>query len=475
MATPTTAPPPAPILSDPNPGVLRGLLHGFYDFLWLFVIVVASPWWAWRCLRDEGFRTMVRQRLGWTAPRLARSGRPRVLVHGVSVGEVKSAAALVRMIRERDPETDVVISTTTDTGLEVARKLYPELTVVRFPLDLGFCVGRFLARIAPSVVVLVELEIWPNFLRACNRKGLPIAVVNGRIRSESYSSYRVFRFLPQFNRISLFCVQQDEYAKRFLELSGDPGRVLVTGNLKIDGLDVGQRDPGEELVQLLGGRPDQPVLVGGSTHEPEERLLIDAWREATPEARLILVPRHPPRAPALVEGLDAAGIRVQRLTRLRAGAEEPDATRPVVVDTVGELERIYGLADLVFVGGSLIPHGGQNMLEPAAAGCPVLYGPSVENFVQEASLLEQAGASRRLADAAELPSALRECLDDAEGRERMGRAGLEAVKAQGGATELTFQALAGRCLRPGGGHPWPSRDPTVSWSGPAPERPGAES
>lgn len=473
MADTPNGSPPAPILSDPNPGVLRGLLHGFYDLLWLVAIGLSAPWWGWRCLRKPAFRRMVRQRLGWTAPRLALSDRPRVLVHGVSVGEVKSAAALVRALRARDPDTEVVISTTTDTGLEVAKKLYPDLVVVRFPLDLGVCVESFLERVAPTVVVLVELEIWPNFLRTCNRKGLPIAVVNGRIRSESYSSYRVFRFLPQFNRISLFCVQQADYARRFLELSGDPGRVLVTGNLKVDGLDVGRRDPGDELLRLLGGRSEQPVLVCGSTHEPEERLLVEAWRSATPEARLVLVPRHPPRVPAIVEELASLGVRVQLLTELRSG-EEPDPARPVVVDTVGELERIYGLADLVFVGGSLVPHGGQNMLEPAASGCPVLYGPSVENFQQEASLLEDAGASRRLRDAAELPSVLRECLDDPAARSRMGQAGLETVRAQRGATDLTLQALAERCLRPPAPASWTPPDPTVSLSSSIPGRSSSE-
>jgi 3-deoxy-D-manno-octulosonic-acid transferase len=187
------------------------------------------------------------------------------------------------------------------------------------------------------------------------------------------------------------------------------------------------------------------VIVAGSTHDPEEELVVDAWQRGAREARLVLVPRHPERAPEVARTLERRGVRAQRLTALRAG-ETPDPAQPCLADTIGELERIYGLADLVFVGGSLIPHGGQNLLEPAAQGKPVVFGPHVENFVQEARLLTEAGACRQVSDAAELARVLRELFLDADARREMGRAALRAVERQRGATALTLSALLERCL-----------------------------
>lgn len=441
---------PPPIAADPFGGPARALLHGFYDLVWLIAILVAAPWWSVRCLLDREFRSMAAARLTLGLGSAdGAGGRRRILVHGVSVGEVLGARALVARLEGCEPGYEVVISTTTSTGAAVARRAYPGRQVVRFPLDLSFLVRRFLRRIDPACVVLVELEVWPNFLRTANRAGIPVAVVNGRITDKSFASYLVFRrLLPQFGRISLFCVQDDAYAGRFRELSREPSRILITGNIKADSLAVGRRRPSEELTRLLGAAPGQALWVAGSTHEPEERWVAEAWRAVAPTTRLVLVPRHPERAPAVLEALAQLGIDAQRLTALRAGSQAPDPARPAVVDTVGDLEGVYALADLVFVGGSLVPHGGQNMLEPAAQGRPVLYGPHVHNFVQEAALLEGAGAALRLTGVEELGPALGRLLADGEGRERMAAAGMRAVRAQQGATALTFEALARACLAP---------------------------
>lgn len=438
---------PAPIVRDPNPGVARFCLHLVYDLAYVVAITLSSPWWLWRCARSTKFRGMAAERLLLCdgPPERAR-GKQRVLVHGVSVGEVKGAQALVRSLCERSDEFEVVISATTDTGMAVARKTYPDLPVVRFPLDLSFVVKRFLRRVDPACVVLVELEIWPNFLRCSNRLGIPMAVVNGRITGSSHGRYRWFKhLLPQFNRLSLLCVQDEDYARRFRELSADPARILITGNIKVDGLRTGPVEARAELVRLLGARDDQRVLVAGSTHDPEELALVDAVRARRERVRLILVPRHPERAELLVRELEARGERPQRLSLLRAG-ERPDPARIAIVDSIGELEQVYALADLVFVGGSLIPHGGQNMLEPAAQGRPVVFGPYVHNFVQEAALLERAGACVRVSGVEELAGVLARLFDDAAERERMARAGIAAVQSQKGATALTLAALEARCL-----------------------------
>jgi 3-deoxy-D-manno-octulosonic-acid transferase len=332
--------------------------------------------------------------------------------------------------------------------MAVASELYAGRRVVRFPVEPGFIVERFLRRVRPVAVVLVELEIWPNFLRAANRQGIPVAVVNGRITERSYRSYRRFKnLLPQFNRISLYGVQGEEYARRFLALGVAPERVLWTGNVKADSLGDGPVEPGAELRALLGGAPGQLVLTAGSTHADEELQVARAWREHAPELRLVLVPRHPPRAAEVVEALRAEGVSVQRLSSLRAG-EPPDPTRPALVDTIGELERVYGLSDLVFVGGTLVPHGGQNMLEPASQGRPVLHGPYVDNFLLEARLLREAGGSVGVEDAAELGELLAGLAADEPRRRSMAAAGLEVVRGQKGATARTLEALRERCLDP---------------------------
>ena len=448
---PGTSPPVTGISAlrhDPNPGLRSLVLHTVYDLMWGLVLFLGAPLLCWKALRTKAFRRHLAERATLTGlPRLARSARPRLLIHGVSMGEVKGAQSLVRLLERERPDVELVISATTDTGIAVARSLFPGHRVVRFPADLSLLVRRFFRAVAPTAVVLIELEVWPNFLRRANRLGLPIAVANGRITEASFSRYRLFkRVFPQFNRISLFCVQSETYAERFRELQVDPVRLKVTGNVKADGLDIGRKAPGAELKALVAARPGQPVLVAGSTHEPEERWIAEAWSWAARDARLVLVPRHPDRIGDVLSGLAAQGLLAQRLTRLRAGEVRPDPDLPLVVDTIGELERIYALADLVVIGGSLIPHGGQNLLEPAAQGVPVVHGPHMHNFAQEAALLAEAGACRQVEGPEGLGELLAELLRDPEQRRRIGDAGLGAVEAQRGATAKTWAALGGVCL-----------------------------
>jgi len=418
-----------------------------YDLLWVVVALLLAPWWILQCLWKRSFRRMVAERLTLGLARLGtpQAGRPRVLVHGVSVGEIMASRSLVA---ELSPTCEVVVSASTNTGMEVARRLYPKLEVIRFPLDPSPVIRRFLRRIQPEHVILMELEVWPNFLKWSNRCGAPIAIVNGRITERSLRNYlRFHRSLPQFLRVTLFAAQDEANARRFVQLLDDDRRVVVTGNIKADGLQVGPlpQDPAQAEVQhWVAAGPDQNVLVAGSTHGQEELLVFQAFQAASPGCRVILVPRHPERAPEVIEALAALGVRAQRLTRLRSGAERLDPTEPLIVDTVGEIGRFYGLATLVFVGGSLIPHGGQNMLEPAARGKPVLYGPHTDNFLQETALLEEVGAAIRVRDAADLEHQIRFLLGDPLARERMSQAGIQVALAQRGATRRSVQALESR-------------------------------
>ncbi len=429
---------------DPNAGIGRALVHSFYDLVWCTAVVVGAPWLLWRAWRSPSFRRMVGERrvYGLRNLRAPEEGRPRILIHGVSVGEIKGARPVVEAIERAYPGFEVLVTSTTDTGMQIGREIFGEARVLRFPIDPSWVVRRFLRRVKPDVVVLIELEIWPNFLRECNRAGVPVAIVNGRITEVSHGQYLFFkRVLPQFNRISLFCVQRDLYAQRFRRLGIDPLRVLRTGNIKADSLSTGRVDPGEELRRLLGPADGQAVIVCGSTHDPEESLVLEAWAKSVPTTRLILVPRHPKRAEEIQREFEALGHRTQRLSDLRTGKEQPDPRRPALVDTIGELELVYGLADLVFVGGSLVEHGGQNVFEPASQGLPVLCGPHTANFTQEVGLLSDCGALREVANGAELGAALAELLPDDAAKAKMGAAGLEAVNREKGATARTLTAL----------------------------------
>ena len=416
------------------------MLHAVYDLCWVLGFVLGLPVWVVRGILDPGFRRMAGERL---APAKASPKRgPRVLIHAVSVGEVKVAQVLVRELAYARPDLDLVISSTTNTGIDAALKTFTNGAVVRFPLDASWLVARFLDRVAPDLVVLVELEIWPSFLRAARRRGIPVAIVNGRATERSVRRWRrLGASFAGLDRLTLACVQNDEYARRFEALGVPRDRLVVTGNLKADCIRTGASDPGTELRRLLGPREGQRTLVAGSTHEPEERLVA----AAAGSARLILVPRHLERVPELVRDLESLGREPQLLSRLRAG-EAPDPSRPAIVDSMGELERVYALADVAFVGGTFTDRGGQNVLEPAAQGKPVVHGPNVWNFAQEAALLECSGASVKVADEAGLERALRDLLADPAARERMARAGIAAVELQKGAAARTVRALLERGL-----------------------------
>jgi 3-deoxy-D-manno-octulosonic-acid transferase len=432
--------PPSPVRGDPHSGARDAALHAAYDLLMIVVLLAAAPWLAWRWCSSPAFRRLAPARLALGLP--ARGARRRVLVHGVSVGEVKAAQSIIRELERTRPDLEVVVCTTTDTGDAVARRTYPHLQVVRFPLDLRPVVRRFLRVLDPACVVLVELEVWPNFLREANRRGTPLVVVNGRITERSHRRYQRARaLLPAFDRLSLLLAQDEEYARRFASLCRDGSRIRVTGNVKVDGLKTGRARPGEELERLLGAPDGRLCLVAGSTHEPEELLVARAARDSGAAPRVVLVPRHPDRAAQVARKLAEAGFAAQLLSDLRRGAApDPDALR--IVDTIGELEGIYALADLVVIGGSFVPHGGQNLLEPAAQERCVVHGPHMWNFASETRLLQRGAAALEARDEAALAAALRELAGDPARRAAMGERARRAVELQRGATERTMALLA---------------------------------
>ncbi|MCU0722284.1 MAG: 3-deoxy-D-manno-octulosonic acid transferase [Planctomycetes bacterium] len=416
------------------------------DVYYLLFFVLSFPVWGFRALTRASWREGALQRMGFVS--VPAPSKPRIWIHGVSVGEILAARGLIRALSQ-DPRFEVALSTTTRTGFEVAGRTFPGLPLFHYPLDLSGFVRRTMDRVRPSLVIMIELEVWPNFLLAAGRRGVPVAFVNGRITRRSWESYRYLGWIlrPVFGGIPLFCVQNDEYASRLLHLGAPGDRIRITGNVKYDNLPAAP-DPAEtaRLREELGLAGGDTVLLGGSVHPGEDEALVAAFRALSPSRpglRLVLVPRHPERfdqAEAVVRG---AGLPCHRRTAGRAEA----GARPVwLIDTMGELGRLYAAADVVFVGGSLVPRGGQNMMEPAALGKPVLFGPSVHNFKEDAALLLEAGAALQVPGPEALAPAVEGLLADPARARALGEAAARAVASRRGATRRTIEALESSVL-----------------------------
>lgn len=407
--------------------------------------VVCSPWAAWKLATDPRWRHRAAERLGFVPRTPARE--PVLWIHAASVGEVNLVRPLVRRLRERHPRLGLHVSTLTRAGRENAQGAFPEARVSYFPLDLSGAVRRALGRVAPRAVVLVELEVWPNFIAQCVRAGVPVGLVNGRITERSFRRYRRFRaiFGPAFRGLAAAGARDPEAAER-LHVLGVP-RVRVTGNLKYDAaLDFDPERAETEWRGLLG-LGDAPVLVAGSTHDPEERILVETYRrlQATyPRLRLVLAPRHLERVPAVQKTVEAAGFRCYKRSQLSPG--DP-ADGVLLLDTVGELARVYSVATVVFIGGTFCARGGQNMLEPAALGKPVVSGPSLSNFEDVARALVEAGGMRVLDNPIELALAIGELVRDPERARAVGARARAAVAAGRGALAATVDLVETELLK----------------------------
>lgn len=419
------------------------------DLFYLILLALLSPWLLWRALATGRYRRHLRQRCFGHLHLPNPLHQPVAWFHGVSLGEVQMLGVLINAFCHRHPDWLVVVSSTTDTGLAEARKRFPNLGVLPWPLDFSWAVANALDRIAPDVVILAESELWPNFLRAANHRNIPILVINGRISPRSQA--RLARLAPivrplLLDRVSHFAVQAQPYADRLRQLGVPAQRICVTGSIKYDGASGDRNAPRVwELRRLLGLNASNPerIWVAGSTHAPEEAIVIACYsrlKARFPDLRLILVPRHPDRFEEVARLLERSGLAFVRRSRLTAPL--PTMPEVVLLDTVGELSAAWGLADVAFTGGSLDGHrGGQSMIEPAGYGTPTLFGPHVWNFRQPAQQLVDAGAARIIANATELENALAELLADDALRQRMGHAARELVRAQQGATERTLDVI----------------------------------
>jgi 3-deoxy-D-manno-octulosonic-acid transferase len=430
-------------------------LHLLYDACYFAALVAASPFLLFKMATSDRYRAGLLERLGFGPSR--KSGRPCLWLHGVSVGEVLAATRFVEAFHAEFPDWDVVISSTTKAGVSVARDRFPGRHVIYYPLDFSFAVRSAIRRIQPSVLVLMELEIWPNLLLSMDRAGIPVVLLNGRISERSYRGYRIWqRFLSEpLGRIDLYCVQDRTYAARLRALGVPSEKLFITGTMKFDTIVTESGDGSRRrIARTLGVEGASAVVVGGSTHAPEEIVLYDAYRrlsEAIPGLRLVLAPRQPARVREVEEAIQARGGRCVRRTALPSSSVPEDAV--ILVDTIGELGAIYSVADVVFVGGSLIPHGGQNMMEPAGLGKAVVFGPSVENFRESVDLLLGEGAAIRVGDGEGLAGALRDLLTNRERAREIGRRARHVVERNQGASLRNLAILRERLQFEGAGRP----------------------
>lgn len=412
---------------------------------YLVLLVAVSPWLAWNAWQKGKYRAGFGEKFLGRVP-IRESGRPCVWLHAVSVGEVNLLAPLLQEIRCRHPDWECVISTTTHTGFALARKKYAELSVFYCPLDFTWAVRAAMRRVRPSLLVLAELELWPNLIRAAQEQGAKAAVFNGRLSAKSFRGYaRVKRFLrPVLSRIDVIAVQNKEYADRFLALGAPLERVHITGSVKYDGAQTDRRNPGtQKLAALAGLDADDVVWLAGSTQEPEEEIALSVFRGLSaqfPRLKLILVPRHPERFEEVAQFLSDSGLPWRRRSQLAARPAN-SSERILLVDAVGELGQWWGAAQIAFVGGSLGQRGGQNMIEPAAYGAAVCFGPNTRNFRDIVDQLLAAQAAVVVRDQQELEAFVRRAITDRDFASQLGARARRHVAGQLGATARTVTLL----------------------------------
>jgi 3-deoxy-D-manno-octulosonic-acid transferase len=379
-----------------------------------------------------------------------RGPQPSAWVHAVSVGEAIAAAPLVEGLRRAYPDLPIVISTVTETGARVVRERYAGMATHRyFPLDLPAPVRRVIDTINPAFFICMETELWPNMLRALAERGVPTMIANGRLSDRSYRRYRLVRGAMRavLAHVRVFAMQSGEDARRMLALGAPPERVVVTGNIKNEAPPdpAGATDIWRRLLAL---RPGQPVWIAGSTHRGEDDAVLEAHAQALaqwPALTLVIAPRHPQRVAEVQALVAARGWTAVRRSQL-PGQRPPRAV--IVLDTVGELAQLYSVADLVFVGGSMVDAGGHNMLEPVLRGKPVLFGPYTQNFRESAALLVDSGAAAVVRDGPTLAAELCRLLADPALGVARGAAGYAAVASRHGAVRETLE-LVSRFLHPG--------------------------
>lgn len=419
--------------------------------LYLALLVFALPWIVWSAIRHGKHREGFAAKLLGRVPRRSSSGHC-VWLHAVSVGEVNLLVTVIAELSRQQPGWEIVISTTTKTGFDLAKKKFADRTVFYCPLDFSWATAAAMRRVRPNLLVLAELELWPNLVAAAKRHGAAVAIINGRLSDKSFRGYRRARRLVchVLRQVDLIAAQNTETAERFLQLGARPQQVIATGSLKFDGASTERWNPRTvELRRLAGIQEHDIVLLAGSTQDPEEQYALDIFKRlwpSHPKLRLIIVPRHPQRFEEVAALLDRSGVSWKRRSQL--GVNSPhcsDSTSrwsALLVDTIGELSAWWGAAQIGFVGGTFGSRGGQNMVEPAAYGVATCFGPNTWNFRDIVAQLRAADGVQIVGDAAEFEVFVRRALAEPEWARELGERAQRLVISQQGATKRTAESLS---------------------------------
>jgi 3-deoxy-D-manno-octulosonic-acid transferase len=423
------------------------MIYYLYNFLLTLLLVGTIPYFLFRSLLSKRFRKALPQRMGFFQ---SLSFKRPIWVHAASVGEVFCSIPLLKKIKNKFPHSRIVLTTMTSTGNETATSYLPETDQVLFvPIDHPLIIRRTIKKIQPSLLLIAETELWPNLLRSCGKKGIPIILFNGRISQRSFRRYLLFKFFFKecLQYISLFLMQTEEDQKRIIKIGGESQKTRAVGNLKFD-----QPFPSftpetrNGIAKTLGLSGKETVLIAGSTHSGEEEILVTFFKELKKKDHnllLILAPRHLERLEEVERILKKEALSWLRKTSLPIVAGRSDQEHPEVIllDTIGELMGIYSIGTLVFVGGSLVPIGGHNPLEPLFFRKGVLFGPYMFNFLEISSHLIEAGGAIQVSKKEELFSQLKRLLSDEGARKELGEKGYQFLQKHQGATERMLEEI----------------------------------
>lgn len=426
-------------------------MYLFYNFLLILLVTITFPFWLYKVFTKEKHRKGFWEKLGLVTELNSVTGdsRCRIHIHAVSVGEVIAAIPFIKELRQRHPEIRITLSTVTPTGNEVARKRLSEVDQILYsPFDLPWSVKRFISRIKPDIYISVETELWPNFLREAKRSGARSLIINGRISPDAFKGYRRFRYFMKgvLSNVDLFCMQTDEDAERIRDIGAPASSVTVTGNMKYDQKFIEMNnDAINSKMHFFGINKGDKVIVAGSTHPGEYEVILSSYIECLKEdekLRLIIVPRHIERTADVERLARTLGLDVKRRTGL--GNEEKNNVpykTVIIVDTIGELSTLYSIATVVIIGGSFIPHGGQNPLEAMYYRKPLIFGKHMFNFKQITEEILESGAGLMIEDKDSLKDALQGLLNNNGKQQEMGEKGNKIITRNRGAVERNLAII----------------------------------
>ncbi len=419
------------------------------DIIYSFALAAYSPKILYRVLTQNRYKQGWDERLG----KITRNAPEKkcVWIHAVSVGEVNATKTLIAELKNRLPQYEIILSATTDTGIEQARKLYAEdLKVFYFPFDFSFVIRRAFSRLKPDICLLMELEVWPNFTSRAAKLNIPVVVVNGRISDRSFPRYKLIKpFVEKtFAKVALFLAQTKQYADRFIELGGRTESTIVTGSLKYDTAQTTDKVEGADKIALQINTANQRLFVSGGTGPGEEKMIIKVFKKLKQNQqfknlRLVIVPRKPERFNEVADLITNSGFALTRYSKLKSGEQTEEQNKQTVIlgDTMGDLRKFYSLASVVFVGRSLVPMGGSDMMESAAMGKCTIFGPHTFNFRETVKDLLNANGAIKVKDENELCETLKKCLENPQFAFQIASAGQQVISNNKGATQKSISHI----------------------------------